>query len=62
MDNCEESLPIAQLSDTVIALERDQQSGSEHSDTVVRVLKNHYSGETGVIYADYVTISPPANS
>ena len=42
------SASIAQLSDTVIALERDQQSGSEHSDTVVRVLKNRYSGETGV--------------
>ena len=32
---------VTQLSD----LERDQQSGSEHSDTVVRVLKNRYSGE-----------------
>ena len=42
------SASIAQLSDTVIALERDQQSGSEHSDTVVRVLKNRYSGETGI--------------
>jgi twinkle protein len=42
------SAAIAQLSDAVIALERDQQSGSEHSDTVVRVLKNRYSGETGV--------------
>jgi len=42
------SASIAQLSDTVIALERDQQSGSEHSDTIVRVLKNRYSGETGI--------------
>jgi twinkle protein len=42
------SAAIAQLSDAVIALERDQQSGPEHSDTVVRVLKNRYSGETGV--------------
>ena len=42
------SAAIAQLSDAVIALERDQQSGSEHSDTVVRVLKNRYSGETGI--------------
>lgn len=39
---------IAQLSDAVIGLERDQQSGSQHSDTTVRVLKNRYSGETGV--------------
>jgi twinkle protein len=42
------SASIAQLSDAVIALERDQQNGSEHSDTTVRVLKNRYSGETGV--------------
>jgi twinkle protein len=42
------SASIAQLSDGVIALERDQQSGSEHSTTTVRVLKNRYSGETGV--------------
>ena len=39
---------ISQLSDCVIALERDQQSGNEHSDTTVRVLKNRYTGETGV--------------
>ena len=42
------SAAIAQLSDAVIALERNQQDGSEHSSTVVRVLKNRYSGETGV--------------
>jgi twinkle protein len=42
------SASIAQLSDGVIALERDQQSGSEHSATTIRVLKNRYSGETGV--------------
>ena len=42
------SASIAQLSDAVIALERNQQDGSEHSDTTVRVLKNRYSGETGV--------------
>ena len=42
------SAAIAQLSDGVIALERDQQDGSEHSDTTVRVLKNRYSGETGI--------------
>ena len=31
----------------VIALERDQQSGSERDATTVRVLKNRYSGEVG---------------
>lgn len=39
------SRSIAQLSDAVIALERDQQTNSE---TTVRVLKNRYSGEVGV--------------
>ena len=42
------SASIAQLSDACIALERDQQSDPKHSDTTVRVLKNRYSGETGV--------------
>ena len=42
------SAAIAQLSDAVIALERNQQDGSEHSLTTVRVLKNRYSGETGI--------------
>jgi len=42
------SAAIAQLSDSVIALERNQQDGSEHADTTVRVLKNRYSGETGI--------------
>ena len=42
------SAAIAQLSDAVIGLERDQQGGSKHSDTTVRILKNRYSGETGV--------------
>ena len=41
------SAAIAQLSDSVIALERDQQS-ENNSDTTVRVIKNRYSGETGV--------------
>jgi len=39
---------IAQISDSVVALERDQQSGGERSYTTVRVLKNRYSGETGI--------------
>ena len=42
------SAAIAQLSDSVIALERNQQSTSGGSDTTVRVLKNRYSGEVGI--------------
>ncbi len=42
------SAAIAQLSDTVIALERDQQANSERGLTTVRILKNRYSGEVGV--------------
>ena len=39
---------IAQLSDSVIALERNQQSEDQRSDTTLRVIKNRYSGETGI--------------
>lgn len=42
------SASIAQLSDACVALERDQQSGSKSALTTVRVLKNRYSGETGI--------------
>ena len=42
------SQAIAQLSDTVIALERDQQASDVRASTTVRVLKNRYSGEVGV--------------
>ena len=42
------SAAIAQLSDSVIGLERDQQGGDGNSTTTVRVLKNRYSGEVGV--------------
>ena len=42
------SAAIAQLSDAVIGLERDQQSDQAGGATTVRVLKNRYSGETGV--------------
>ena len=42
------SASIAQLSDSVIGLERDQQSDQAGGATTVRVLKNRYSGETGV--------------
>ena len=40
------SASISQLSDTVLALERDQQNPDDFS--TLRVLKNRYSGETGV--------------
>ncbi|OUV34746.1 MAG: hypothetical protein CBC48_05480, partial [bacterium TMED88] len=42
------SASIAQLSDSVIALERDQQSDGGASETTVRIIKNRYSGETGI--------------
>ena len=42
------SAAIAQLSDSVVALERDQQADNQRSLTTVRVLKNRYSGEVGV--------------
>jgi len=39
---------IAQISDSVIALEVDQQADTVRKPTTVRVLKNRYSGEVGV--------------
>jgi len=39
---------IAQISDSVVALEVDQQASPERKFTTVRVLKNRYSGEVGV--------------
>ena len=39
---------IAQISDSVVALERDQQTDAKRGATTVRVLKNRYSGETGI--------------
>lgn len=38
---------IAQLSDLVIGLERDQQDEETRNETTLRVLKNRFSGETG---------------
>jgi len=38
---------IAQLSDQVLALERNQQSDEERDITTLRIIKNRYSGETG---------------
>jgi twinkle protein len=47
------SAAIAQLSDSVVALERNQQATTGAS-TTVRVLKNRYSGEVGVAcHLDY---------
>ena len=48
LSNLRGSHSIAQISDSVVALERDQQADSERSFTTVRVLKNRYSGETGI--------------
>ena len=42
------SAAIGQLSDIVIGLERDQQDETERDITTVRILKNRYTGETGV--------------
>lgn len=42
------SAAIAQLSDMVIGLERNQQDMENKHKTCVRVLKNRFSGETGV--------------
>ena len=39
---------LAQLSDCVIGFERDQQSETEHNILTCRVLKNRFSGDTGV--------------
>ena len=48
------SAAISQLSDSVIALERNQQAQSGSGTTTVRVLKNRYSGEVGVAcHLDY---------
>ena len=42
------SAAISQLSDTVLALERNQQGDQNGGVTTLRVLKNRYSGETGI--------------
>ena len=52
------SASIAQLSDMVIGLERDQQNLENADLTCVRVLKNRFSGETGIatrLHYDKVT-------
>lgn len=45
---------IAQLSDMVLGLERNQQ-GENPNETVVRILKNRFSGETGIGATLYYT-------
>ena len=42
------SAGIAQLSDMVIGLERNQQDAEERNKTQIRVLKNRFSGQTGI--------------
>tara|TARA_R100001594_G_scaffold148645_2_gene204327 strand:- start:717 stop:2327 length:1611 start_codon:yes stop_codon:yes gene_type:complete len=42
------SASLAQLSDMVVGLERDQQDPEEKHLTTMRVLKNRFSGETGI--------------
>lgn len=42
------SASLGQLSDLVLGFERDQQAEGDADVTTVRVLKNRYSGETGV--------------
>ena len=42
------SAGIGQLSDIVIGLERNQQSTKNAHVTTIRILKNRFSGETGV--------------
>jgi twinkle protein len=49
------SAAIAQLSDQVIGLERDQQDEDHPDVTTVRILKNRFSGETGI--AGYLAYS-----
>jgi len=39
---------IAQLSDAVVAMERDQQAATDSNVGTVRILKNRYTGETGL--------------
>jgi len=48
------SAAIAQLSDMVLGLERDQQDAATANQTCLRVLKNRWSGQNGVAcYLDY---------
>lgn len=45
------SAAIAQLSDMVVGLERNQQDPNNANITIGRVLKNRFTGETGVAFA-----------
>ncbi|PCJ00610.1 MAG: hypothetical protein COB14_04335 [Alphaproteobacteria bacterium] len=44
------SASIAQLSDIVIGLERNQQDPENKNMTILRILKNRYSGDTGLAH------------
>jgi twinkle protein len=50
------SAAIAQLSDMVVGLERNQQDTEHKHLTAIRVLKNRFSGETGV--CDNLSFNP----
>jgi len=50
------SAAIGQLSDMVIGLERDQQATTSRHITKVRVLKNRFTGETGLAGALYFNV------
>jgi twinkle protein len=48
------SAGIAQLSDMVLGLERNQQDEAQRNRTIVRILKNRFTGETGIAsYLEY---------
>jgi twinkle protein len=48
------SAGIAQLSDMVLGLERNQQDDTTRNRTIVRILKNRFTGETGIAsYLEY---------
>lgn len=50
------SAGIAQLSDMVLGLERNQQDDAQRNRTIVRILKNRFTGETGI--ASYLEYDP----
>ena len=56
MNQLRSSGSVAQISDVVIALERDQQSKTDKNKSSVRVLKNRFTGELGI--ATNLTYNP----
>lgn len=56
LDDLRGSASLKQLSDIIIALERDQQDEKRKHVTTLRVIKNRFSGETGIAgYLKYDT-------